>query len=90
MVILCNSLIFYLKSPPERNKRSGWVKRNIKEAESVSDHSQDSIACNALFQSPWIECRKMHKMALIHDIHEVYTGDIILTRANEKQNSKKN
>ncbi|MEK6972582.1 MAG: HD domain-containing protein [archaeon] len=71
-------------------KRSGWVKRNIKEAESVSDHSFRTALLAMLYSKALgLNAEKCIKMALIHDIHEVYTGDIILTRANEKQKLKK-
>jgi len=71
-------------------KRSGWVKRNIKNAESVSDHSFRTAMLAFLYSKELkLDVEKCIKMALVHDIHEVYTGDIILTRTNEKQKSKK-
>lgn len=71
-------------------KRSGWVKRNIKDAESVSDHSFRTALFAMLYsKSLGLNAEKCIKMALIHDIPEIYTGDIILTKANAKQKSKK-
>jgi len=71
-------------------KRSGWVKRNIKNAESVSDHSF-RVALFAMIYAKQLNLNveKCLKIALLHDIHEVYTGDIILTKTNEKQKFRK-
>lgn len=56
-------------------KRSGWLNRQVTNPESVAEHSY-SVALSALTLAPKdMERNKLIKMALIHDIQEIYTGD---------------
>lgn len=68
-------------------ERTGWKMRNIKNPESVSDHSY-RLAMLVLVLAPKfrersIDLLKALKMALLHDICEVHTGDIC-SRLDEK------
>ncbi len=62
--------------------RQGWLKRGVPESrcESVAEHSF-AVALLSLFlaDSYYLELDlfKVIKMALIHDIGEIYTGDLI-------------
>lgn len=58
--------------------RTGWVKKGIKNSESVADHSY-GVAILAMLLSPQlkINVNKTIEMALIHDLGEIKIGDII-------------
>ena len=60
-------------------KRTGWVNADVKNPESVADHSW-GVALLALLLSEKMKLNleKCLKMALIHDINEIYTKDIAL------------
>lgn len=56
-------------------KRSGWLNRQVTNPESVAEHSY-SVALSALILAPKdMDRNKLIKMALIHDIQEIYAGD---------------
>jgi putative hydrolases of HD superfamily len=58
-------------------KRTGWVERGVKDPESVSDHSfMVALLCLA-FPKDGIYKDKAVMMALVHDLAESKTGDII-------------
>ncbi|KAJ3679203.1 hypothetical protein LUZ60_017214 [Juncus effusus] len=59
-------------------KRAGWVKRGVKEPESIADHMY-RMGIMALIASdipPEINRDKCVKMAIVHDIAEAIVGDI--------------
>ncbi|NIO19288.1 MAG: HD domain-containing protein [Candidatus Aenigmarchaeota archaeon] len=58
-------------------KRTGWVQRKIKDPESVADHSfMLAILAYVYSKKLGLDSDKAMKMALTHDICEVYSGDI--------------
>jgi putative hydrolase of HD superfamily len=61
----------------KRLKRTGWVIKRIADPESVADHSF-SLALMAYVYSKkfGLNSGRCVKMALVHDICEVYAGDI--------------
>jgi 5'-deoxynucleotidase YfbR-like HD superfamily hydrolase len=74
-------------------ERTGWVEAKIKNPESVADHSW-GVALLALILSKRVKLNleKCLKMALIHDINEIYTKDIALQpedRGTIKEKKKK-
>ncbi len=61
----------------KKTKRSGWLDRNIAEAESVADHSWRVALMAMVFSKKiGIDSEKAVKMALVHDLAEAITGDI--------------
>ncbi|OUJ18855.1 5'-deoxynucleotidase HD superfamily hydrolase [Methanonatronarchaeum thermophilum] len=72
--------LFQLKE----EKRSGWVLKGIGDPESVADHSWGTAILALLFHGN-LELDKCLKMALIHDILEVETGDIPKSKLESKQ-----
>lgn len=60
-------------------KRTGWIAERVKDPESVADHSF-MIALLAMVLGPQrkINVDKAVKMALIHDLAECRTGDILV------------
>ncbi|XP_050213731.1 uncharacterized protein LOC126665074 [Mercurialis annua] len=66
---LCHSL--------KKTKRAGWVKREVKNPESIADHMY-RMGLMALIAPdiPGIDRDKCVKMAIIHDIAEAIVGDI--------------
>jgi putative hydrolase of HD superfamily len=80
-----------LKKMPRR----GWVLRDIENPESIAEHSF-RVAVLAWFlarEKGNLDLEKIIKMALIHDICEVYAGDItpydsLLPKDNDKNKIK--
>lgn len=75
-------------------KRTGWELRKIENPESVADHSWNTTFLTMIYgKTKEIDQEKAIKMALIHDLAESKTGDIV-TRANtslqEKTKQEKN
>ncbi|KAH9623389.1 hypothetical protein KSS87_021930 [Heliosperma pusillum] len=66
---LCNRL--------KTTKRAGWVKKDVKNPESISDHMY-RMGLMALISSdfPGLNRDKCVKMAIVHDIAEAIVGDI--------------
>ncbi|CAO2823053.1 unnamed protein product [Amaranthus hypochondriacus] len=58
-------------------KRAGWVKREVQNPESISDHMY-RMGLMALISSdiPGVNRDKCVKMAIVHDIAEAIVGDI--------------
>lgn len=67
-------------------KRAGWIARGISNAESVSDHSF-RLALLALVYGKELKLNvgKCVELALIHDLHEIYSGDIIWPTADKEK-----
>ncbi|CAG7866456.1 unnamed protein product [Brassica rapa] len=67
------SLCSRLKTTP----RAGWVKRDVKNPESIADHMY-RMGLMALVSSdiPGVNRDKCMKMAIVHDIAEAIVGDI--------------
>ncbi len=58
-------------------KRTGWLLANVDEPESVADHSFSlALLSTIVAKRMKLNVEKCVKFALIHDINEVYTGDI--------------
>ena len=56
-------------------KRTGWINHQVKNPESDADHSF-SVALLALLLAPKsLNMEKCLKLALVHDLAEVYAGD---------------
>lgn len=58
-------------------KRTGWVERSVSNPESVADHSFMTALMCMVMPEKGIDREKAIKMALVHDIAEAETGDII-------------
>ncbi|KAG0463154.1 hypothetical protein HPP92_021630 [Vanilla planifolia] len=61
----------------KRTKRAGWVRRGVREPESVADHMY-RMGVMALIAKdiPGVDRDRCIKMALVHDIAEAIVGDI--------------
>ncbi|MEM5872154.1 MAG: HD domain-containing protein [Candidatus Aenigmatarchaeota archaeon] len=58
-------------------KRTGWVSRGTKNPESVADHSFSLAILAYIFSKKYgLNIEKCIKMALVHDLCEIYSGDI--------------
>lgn len=65
----------------KRVKRSGWVREGITEAESVADHSYRVAVMAMVFGARLgVNTDKLVKMALLHDLAEGITGDLVTER----------
>lgn len=81
----------------KRLLRTGWVREKVTDPESVAEHSfrvsvlamvlPDKLGYN-------LDKNKLIKMAILHDLGEVITGDIVTERYDlidiEKKNEKEN
>ncbi len=69
----------------KETKRTGWVDKAVKNPESVADHSFRLAVLVMLYaEKSGINTEKCMKMALIHDMAEIYTGDIPNQESKEK------
>ncbi len=77
--------LFQTAGKLKKTKRTGWIKKGIKNAESIADHSFRT-AFIAMFVAPYLKVNqsKLIKMALIHDLGEAEVGDIIWERGHLK------
>ncbi len=60
-------------------RRSGWVERGVKEAETVAEHSftMSLLALVLGLKRKDIDLDRLLKMILVHDLPEAVTGDLI-------------
>jgi putative hydrolase of HD superfamily len=59
--------------------RTGWVESGVENPESVADHSfRAALTAMVLSDSRGLDTCKVMRMALLHDLAEAETGDIIL------------
>ncbi|XP_056284621.1 HD domain-containing protein 2 [Pseudoliparis swirei] len=65
-------LIGQLKRVP----RTGWVYRNVKKPESVSDHMYRMAMMSLTITDPTVDKNRCIKLALVHDMAECIVGDI--------------
>jgi putative hydrolase of HD superfamily len=56
-------------------KRSGWLKRQVSGPESDAEHSFSLALLVLLLKPQHLKTEKCLKLALIHDLAEVYSGD---------------
>lgn len=86
-----NLINFLLKAGKlKRMRRSGWVLRKVKDPETITEHSfRLAIMGWLLGKRKGVNPEKIIKLALIHDLGEVYSGDITpyddILPKNEKQ-----
>ena len=61
--------------------RKGWIREKIKDPESVAEHSfQLSVIAMVFADQLGVDREKLIKMAILHDLGEVITGDIVWSR----------
>ncbi|KAI2652181.1 5'-deoxynucleotidase HDDC2 [Labeo rohita] len=60
----------------KRVPRTGWVYRNIKQPESVSDHMYRMSMMALTIQDNTVNKERCMKLALVHDLAECIVGDI--------------
>lgn len=70
----------------KNTKRTGWVRENIPNPESIAEHSF-RMAVLTMILAPKIgaDSIKAIKMALVHDMGEAETGDVVTTRGTQVQ-----
>ncbi|KAL5773017.1 hypothetical protein ACOSP7_012633 [Xanthoceras sorbifolium] len=61
-------------------KRAGWIRRDVKDPESISDHMyRMGLMGLVMADVPGVDRDKCIKMAIVHDIAEAIVGDITPT-----------
>lgn len=78
-----SDLLTFFKTVGQSKKllRSGWVREKIADPESVAEHAfRVSVLALVLGKKLNVDREKLLKMALIHDLGEVVTGDIVTIR----------
>ncbi len=73
--------------------RTGWKREGVKDPESVAEHSfQLSVMAMVLADQLEVDKEKLIKMAILHDLGELSTGDIVWSRGKimdiEKRTNK--
>ena len=74
-----NFIDFFIEAGKlKKQKRSGWVLREVKNPETIAEHSFRVAIMGWLLANKkrGLNIEKIIKMALIHDIGEIYAGDI--------------
>lgn len=71
-------------------KRAGWVMNKIKNPESVADHCfRLTVLAMTLAPSLGVNQEKLIKMAIIHDLGETATGDLVVQRGRKIFNEER-
>lgn len=82
--------LFHKIGELKKIKRSGWVRCNIPDPESVADHSfRTAFMAMMLGDVLRVDTLKLMKMALIHDLGEVIAGDITPYDGIERQEKRR-
>lgn len=69
----------------KRLPRTGWVEAGIKEPESVADHSfRTAVLAMIPADLEGLDSDKVMRMALLHDLAEVETGDLTPDQKSER------
>lgn len=71
-------------------KRTGWDRDKIENPESVADHCF-RVTVLAMTLAPYliVNQQKLIKMAIIHDLGETASGDLVVERANKLDKKKR-
>src|SRR3990167_8692073 len=64
-------------------KRTGWVVKGIKNAESVADHSWRMSFLVILLAPKNLNRQKLLEMSIVHDLGEIGVGDVIWERGSK-------
>lgn len=68
----------------KRIKRTGWVREGVEDPESVAEHSFRLVVLSmALGKFLDVDTEKLVKMAIIHDLGETSTGDLVVERGKK-------
>uniref|UniRef100_A0AAQ5YSC1 5'-deoxynucleotidase HDDC2 n=1 Tax=Amphiprion ocellaris TaxID=80972 RepID=A0AAQ5YSC1_AMPOC len=73
-----NNMLQFMKliGQLKRVPRTGWVYRNVKNPESVSDHMYRMAMMSLTISDPTLDKHRCMKLALVHDMAECIVGDI--------------
>lgn len=58
-------------------KRTGWLRKGVKKSESIADHSYRVALMAFLLCPDHLDRNKLIKMALLNELPETVTGDIV-------------
>jgi 5'-deoxynucleotidase YfbR-like HD superfamily hydrolase len=71
----------YLIGKSKRILRSGWVREKVRDPESVAEHSfRLSVMAMVFADQLGLDKERLIKMALVHDLAEIITGDLVWSR----------
>jgi putative hydrolases of HD superfamily len=79
-----NALSFLLTTIKSKKiTRTGWKMMDIPNPESVAEHSfQVCVIAMVFADQLGVDREKLIKMAIIHDLGEIFTGDVVWSRGN--------
>lgn len=79
-----NALSFLMTTVQSKKiTRTGWTMMDIPHPESVAEHSYQLCVMTMVFADQLgVDREKLIKMAIIHDLGEIFTGDIVWIRGN--------
>ncbi|CAO3622645.1 unnamed protein product [Cunninghamella echinulata] len=60
----------------KRTKRTGWIDNGIRQPESIADHMHRMGVMAMLIDNPTLDCNKIIRMSIVHDLGEAVVGDI--------------
>ncbi|XP_026173858.1 5'-deoxynucleotidase HDDC2 [Mastacembelus armatus] len=77
-ITVMSSMLQFMKliGQLKRVPRTGWVYRNVKQPESVSDHMYRMAMMSLTITDPTVDKDRCIKLALVHDMAECLVGDI--------------
>lgn len=86
--------LFHSIGKLKKIKRAGWIRHCIPNPETVADHSfRTAFIAMILGDILKLDTAKLMRMALIHDIAEIVTGDITpdnnITNKEKQEKEKK-
>ncbi|KAG7093458.1 hypothetical protein E1B28_007134 [Marasmius oreades] len=67
---------FHILERLKTQKRTGWVRNNISNAESISDHMYRMSILALCASDPHLDIAKSVMMCVVHDLAEAQVGDI--------------
>lgn len=81
---------FLLKSGKLKNvRRTGWLREKMSDPETVAEHSwRLAVLSWFLGRELGVDENKLIKMALIHDLEEAVTGDVVIQRGGQQIGEK--
>lgn len=79
-----NALSFLLTTIQSKGiVRTGWQMMNIPNPESIAEHSFQLCVIAMIFADQLgVDREKLIKMAIIHDLGKIFTGDVVWSRGN--------
>ena len=80
--------LFTSASELKNIKRTGWVKKGVKNPESVADHTWRMCLMVIILADKDLDKLKLLEMCVVHDMGEIGIGDVIWEKGKRVISSK--